>query len=377
MMRTVTTVALAAAMLSGCAGWQGGNAGVTASDDRERVLRQENERLRAELERRQLAMSDEVSAPTQPAPTPTPAAPTSSNAQGVQMSQIEGLPINARAGECYARVAIPPKFEMRTERQLVQAGGEKVEVIPARYEWVEERVLVKPAQEKVLEVVPARYRWVEERVLVKPASERVEVVEARYEWAEERVLVKPASQVWKPGRGSIEKVDNQTGEIMCLVEVPAEYKTVRKRVEVAPETTRRVPVPAEYETVRRQELVAEAQVRKQTIPAEYKTVRVQKLVQPAREVRTRVEPKYETVERPVKVSDGSMQWRSVLCEVNATRDTIVRIQQALAREGYDPGKIDGVLGPSTLRAVKRFQDDRKLATGGVTIETVRRLGLDV
>ena len=52
MMRTVTTVALAAAMLSGCAGWQGGNAGVTASDDRERVLRQENERLRAELERR-------------------------------------------------------------------------------------------------------------------------------------------------------------------------------------------------------------------------------------------------------------------------------------------------------------------------------------
>ena len=138
MMRTVTTVALAAAMLSGCAGWQGGNAGVTASDDRERVLRQENERLRAELERRQLAMSDEVSAPTQPAPTPTPAAPTSSNAQGVQMSQIEGLPINARAGECYARVAIPPKFEMRTERQLVQAGGEKVEVIPARYEWVGE-----------------------------------------------------------------------------------------------------------------------------------------------------------------------------------------------------------------------------------------------
>lgn len=366
-MRGLLPAILMLSVLSGCTAWQErqGAANDNAQVERQQALEAENRRLRSELAMRER--------PAEPAP----AAPSAPARESVQMSQIDGLPINARAGECYARVSIPPKFETRQERVLVAEGGERVEVIPARYETVEERVLVKPAQERVIEVVPAKYRWVEERVMVKPAGERVVEVPAEYDWVEERVMVKPATQVWKPGRGAIEKVDNQTGEIMCLVEVPAEYKTVRKRVLVKPETTRRVPVPAEYETVRRQELVTEAQVKKQVIPAEYKTVRMQREIAPAREIRKRVEPRYDTVERTVKVSDGSMQWRSVLCEVNTTRDMIVRIQQALAREGYDPGKIDGVLGPATLRAVRRYQDDRKMATGGVTIETVRRLGLDV
>jgi hypothetical protein len=55
--------------------------------------------------------------------------------------------------------------------------------------------------------------------------------------------------VWKKGRGPIEKIDAATGEIMCLVEVPATYKVMD-----TPPTTREVTVPAEYKTVKVQKL---------------------------------------------------------------------------------------------------------------------------
>jgi hypothetical protein len=76
------------------------------------------------------------------------------------------------------------------------------------------------------------------RVTTREASERVETIPAKYEEVEEKVLVEEAHSVWQKGRGLIEKVDNTTGEIMCLVEVPASYKTVRKQVVVKPATVR-------------------------------------------------------------------------------------------------------------------------------------------
>jgi hypothetical protein len=52
---------------------------------------------------------------------------------------------------------------------------------------------------------------VEERVMVKPESKRVEQVPATFESVTERVLVKPATMVWKKGRGPIQRVDDGHG----------------------------------------------------------------------------------------------------------------------------------------------------------------------
>ena len=119
-----------------------------------------------------------------------------------------------------------------------------------------------------------------------------------------------------------------------------------------------------------------ASVRRVEIPAKYETKRVQRLVNDAREVRTAIPAVTDTVTRRIKVSDESLEWRSVLCEINMTTSMIQDVQRALSKAGYAPGAIDGVLGSQTMTAVDRFQRARGLPTGGLTMDTLKKLGVE-
>jgi hypothetical protein len=203
----------------------------------------------------------------------------------------------------------------------------------------------------------------------------MEEIPAKYEWVEEKVLVKPAHTVWKKGRGPIERIDHATGEIMCLVEVPATYKTVKKKVMSNPPGTREVKVPAEYQTVKRKALVKPATTRKIEIPAEYKTVKVRKLVSPPQERRIAIPAEYQTLTKTEQNTDGRMEWRRILCETNVTPQIVSNIQTALLKAGHNPGPVDGILGPQTNAAVAAYQKEKGLATGGLTYRTMESLGI--
>jgi hypothetical protein len=239
---------------------------------------------------------------------------------------------------------------------------------------VEEQVLVKEATEK-LEVIPAEYETVEEKVLVKPASEKIEIVPAEFETVEEKVIDQPAHVIWKQGRGLIERVDYTTGEIMCLVEVPATYKIIKKQVVKTPATTKKVEIPGEYVTVKKQVVKTPATTRKVMVPAEYKTVKVQKVVTPLQIKRIPVPAEYQAITKTIKVAEGRMEWQQVLCETNVTVEVIKELQNALSKAGYNPGRIDGALGRDTMTAIESFQKTKGLPVGSLTIETINMLGV--
>jgi len=333
----------------------------------------------------------------------------------ITMALATGLPKTAQPGQCYNEFYQPAKFETKTEKLLKTAAAEEITTSEPQFEWVEEKVLVKEASQKIVEI-PAEYDVVTEKVLESPAY-----------------------TAWKNGRGLNERIDNATGEIMCLVEVPAKYTTIEKRVLKTPASIKKIEIPAEYKTVRVQKLVkpsaesrkpieAEYQtvsrrvklsdakvswdlagmsgegeptgrtyclaevpaqtktvtkqvvkepatIKKVSVPATYKTMRMKKLVSAASEKRIPIPAKHMVVAKQSKVSDARLEWRQVLCETNTTRDLITQIQQGLEKAGYNPGPADGVLGGATLSAIDAYQRKNNLPTGGLTIQTIEKLGI--
>ncbi len=323
-----------------------------------------------------------------------------------------------RVGSCLSEYYVPAKSKQEDVRVLKTAAFDKIQVDPAAYEWVEEKVLVKEASTNVVEV---------------PAV---------FETVTEKVLVKPASTAWKTGSGLVERIDNTTGEIMCLVEVPAQYKTVERKVIKTAATTKEIEVPAEYKVQRVSKLVKPAQerrlkvdptyetvsktvkvsdekffwhpdwenkpegratgnticlreteakmatveqrkvktpasIREVAIPAEYKMVKVRKLVKPAEKKKIEIPAVVETVAKRVKVADERLEWRSVLCETNITGRIMTDLQKALKGAGFNPGPIDGQVGAQTLRAVDDYQRAKGLERGGLTLSTLESLGLKI
>jgi hypothetical protein len=287
------------------------------------------------------------------------------------------LPPNADPGKCYARIWIPPQYETRQERIVTREADESLQIKPARFETAEMSVLIEEASERI-EVIPATYKWVEEEVMVKPQSKELVEVPAKYGEVTENILVKPAHRIWKKGRGPIQKFNDATGEIMCLVEVPAVYKTVSRRVVTSPATVNEITVPAEYMTVRRQVLDRPASTQSVTIPAKHKTISVAKQVEHEKAIKTPIPVEYGYVEKRELVADGHMEWREILCETNMTKATITSIQRSLLNAGYDPGPVDGVVGYETMKAVNAFRQDGDLPISEyLDLESVELLGVEL
>lgn len=296
-------------------------------------------------------------------------------------AQSDMFPPNPQPGSCYARVLIPAKFDTKTDQVLVREASEKVDVVPAQYEWGEERVVDKEASKRI-EVVPATYETVEDKVLVKPAGKRLVEVPAEYNTTEEKVVDVPAHTMWKRGTspiaGAIDtRTDQSTGEIVCLVDVPATYRTVKKTTLVHPAKVEEQEIPAEYKTVSKTVMKTPPTTHEVEIPATYKVVKVQKLVKPAEEKRTPIPAAYETVTSRKKVSDEELVWRQVVCETNMTADLARSLQGKLGAAGFYKGPHDGVFGPATMTAAMHYANAHDLPAGSnyITMETLKSLDL--
>ncbi|HEU0196410.1 MAG TPA: peptidoglycan-binding domain-containing protein, partial [Nevskiaceae bacterium] len=179
-------------------------------------------------------------------------------------------------------------------------------------------------------------------------------VPATYKMATQRVLVSAAHDKWVPGQGAIQK-RAADGSLMCLVRVPAVYKTVRVRQVATAATTRSV-----------------------TTPAVYKTVRVRTVVKPAGQQTVTIPATYQTVSHTNLTKAATVEWSRVVCHDNANSSLITQVQNALKKNGFNPGPIDGLFGPLTAGATNRYDKAHGLATNGagvITYQTLDSLGV--
>lgn len=284
----------------------------------------------------------------------------------------------ARAGECYALVRVPEQFRAVERDYEVRPATERLEAVPARFENATETYVAQEAYEK-LEIIPATFKTLTERVELTPPSVRYTTTEAVFENVSEQVIEQPARMVWKRGvigGGVATRIDENTGEIMCLVEEPAKMKTITRRVLKAPPMSQEVPVPAAYSTVTRRVIDRPAEVRRVLVPEQRATVQIRRQVEPARLNRVVVPGQSAKYTVRELVTPARLEWRSILCQTNTTPDMIRRVQSALRQAGYNPGAENGSLNSMTMAALNKYQRDKGLPEDRfLNIETVRALGI--
>ncbi|WP_417227358.1 peptidoglycan-binding domain-containing protein [Amphritea sp.] len=344
-------------------------------------------------------------------------APASQNLLAAASSH--GIDLDAaKPGMCFHEHYVPAEFKQVNESVLTREAYDKVSVVPAQYRWVEKRVMVKEASSRIEEVpakyqtvteqvidvpahtvwkkgtgpiqkidqatgeimclvdVPATYKTVSREVVVTPASTRTIDIPAEYKTVKVQELVSEAREErtsvpavysdvaltkkvhdyefdWHEVHDLTHPSSTRTGNKICLTETPAKYETVERTVVVQPAGFKRMDIPAKYENVEVTKLAVAAQNKRYEIPAKYETVTLSKLDK-----------------------EGYMEWRSILCDTNMTTTNIGHIQKALLAGGFDPGRIDGVIGRQTMSAVNEFQRANDLPVDEyINMETVKALGV--
>jgi hypothetical protein len=332
---------------------------------------------------------------------------------------VGDYPPNAEPGKCYEKVLIPQQYESYSEQIIDVPGRTETRVIPAVYGEELRQVIVREERTEFI-TIPATYKTISETVVIRPGSVRTETIPAVYETITERVLVREAHTEWRrgvppdqrPGEPYKTKV-LATGEVLCLVEVPAEYSMVTRQVLKSPPRTVQVQVPAETQVVTRQVIDQDARVEKRVIPAEYRSVKVRVIVTPERVETYTIPPVYKTVTKQRMISDTRFEWRVVVCNyeskpsstprytppaprpssyqtpaapipygggmasrgVNVSPQVVRDVQYALGSRGYYQGPRDGVMSTQTHAALTRFQSDRRIAVGAITSESLLALGV--
>ena len=338
-----------------------------------------------------------------------------------------GLPA-AKPGQCFAKVQVPARYTNKSRRVLIQkAMSKRVLVRTPQYGWVNKRVQTRKAYYKT-RTIPAQYKTNTRRVLVKPAYNtwrkghgaitridnmtgqimcRVQVP-AVYKNVSRRVLVRPVQKI--------------------RTLVPATYKTVKQKKFIAPALYKTVHTPARYKTQNYRVKTSNARyvwrgiICQTNAPKHYKKTSYRQAPKQYRKAVVRTAPKRQQYRQTSGISYSSylavmnagssktklnsskkMNKKAVLKKAKkrtvkssapkmtspkkvnkqvtkqtkkATKQSIVSgIQKALKAKGFDPGAMDGKMGPGTAAALKAFQSSRGLPVGQLNKDTFRALGL--
>ncbi len=295
---------------------------------------------------------------------------TVSNENYSQNFNGEVFPETAEAGQCFTKVMTPAVYNYKLQKVMTTPASTTYRTIPARYKFVTKRITTKDASERLV-TIPAQYKYETSQLMTKEAGTKLSTIPARFKTVKETILISPAKEIWKRGEGT---EVNENG-ILCKVKVPAKYKTVYKKVLVTEARSIEKVIPAEFKMVKKKVVAVPASVKTVIIPAETKLVKVKELVEPARQVPVEHAAKFQTIKKKLLVKSPVTKWAPILCKTNAHAGNIKVVQKALKLSGYNPGKLDGVLGRDTANAIKSFQRNNSLATGGLTLETLKALNV--
>ena len=252
--------------------------------------------------------------------------------------------------------------------------------VPAQYKNVTKRVQVRAAQ-NVRKFIPAVYKTVKQKQRVSGALYKTVNRPARYATKNYRVKVAGAKYVWRP--------------ILCATNAPKHHKAkAQYRKPVAVHRAMNKPVKrthkqhyqrsaagnsgisyAQYLAVMNAPLKSKATKKKAVKRKAMKKTVSKNTMMPKKAVE-KVMPKSEPVKMAPKANGAeNTAEKPAKNKAQIQKNIVYGIQAALKSKGYNPGGLDGKMGPNTAAALKAFQSSRGLPVGVLSKDTFRALGL--
>ncbi|NPA43101.1 MAG: OmpA family protein [Chlorobi bacterium] len=229
-------------------------------------------------------------------------------------AQTDGLPPNPEPGKCYVKCVTENEFREEPVQVKVRDQYKVLKVIPAKFKWVEERVVIKEPSKKFI-VHPAVYKWVEVPYVKKEATKKLKVIPAQFGSGTETVEIFPKTAEWEyTTYADCPSSDPEDCRVLCYVEKPAQYVTVPTKPLIRDASVEEIPVPEQKATYKKQVLVKDAWCEEVPVPAEYGTIRRLVVESPPRVEEQIVPPEYKTVIRKVLVKKGGVTtWKEIDC----------------------------------------------------------------
>lgn len=310
-----------------------------------------------------------------------------------------------------------PQYRWVSKKVLVRKAIYKTRVQPAQYRTTTQRVMVKPAyntwrkghgaitridnmtgQIMCRVTVPAVYKNIQKRVLVRPARAIRTLVPAVYKTVKQKQRVASAlyKTVHTPARFKTQNYRVKVGgaryvwrSILCQTNAPKnyhrpavkrkavvrsahrkQYKKTTSNHGISYETYLKVMRAGAKPTKNKTRKVKRSSVKKMTIHKVMKKPVKKIVIAQPKKVDKKVVLKQKT-DSKVSVKKTSAN----KSKAETKKGIVFNIQTALNNKGFDPGTIDGKMGPGTAAALKAFQKSRGLPVGQLTKDTFRALGL--
>ncbi len=276
-------------------------------------------------------------------------------------------PTKAILTQCSAELFRPAVFREEPFKVLIYDGSASYSNIPAEMAQSETKIQVEPSRHAE-ETEPAQYAEVEETIEVERARSELYATPAQYQKVIREILIKPEHKQWKSACLA------SSNSSSCLETIHAERVKIPTQVIIEPAQIHQRSLPAKTIKIKRKKLIKAGKGSGSTLPARYTTVKLMRVIKPWKIISSLVPTQYETISIQRKLRDEQVSMMPIACTDTLKPEQIRLIQQALLQAGQSLS-LSGVLDTSTIAALHTFQAANQLAIGGLSLETLRKLGL--
>ncbi|MDO6803265.1 OmpA family protein [Wenyingzhuangia sp. 1_MG-2023] len=233
------------------------------------------------------------------------------------VSTGQNFPTNPDPTKCYIKVTSQDLYEYKNVEIVKKPEHKVLSVVPAQYETITKRVLVKPAYTKYV-IVPEV--WGKESFSFSdrdPASV-IEVKPAIFETKTDTIETSPSFSRWEVGgrKPNCFEPDPDACKFWKYKVYPAKYEEYETTYVVQQASFNTMVGNRSNSTYERSVLLQPARVEEVTVPAEYEDVKKKILISDSYVTEEVVPAKTELITKKVLVKKGGeVSWKGVECSL--------------------------------------------------------------